>query len=66
MIESGENGLLVPINDADGLARAMTELARNQAQRARLAEAGFARYQAGFSESSVVAAYRNFIERVAR
>jgi len=66
LIESGENGLLVPINDADGLARAMTELAANQALRARLAEAGFARYQAAFSESSVVASYRNFFEQVAR
>ncbi len=66
LIESGENGLLVPINDADGLARAMTGLASNQALRARLAEAGFARYQAAFSEASVVASYSAFFERVAR
>jgi len=66
LIENGENGLLVPINDADGLARAMTDLAGNQAQRARLAEAGFARYRAAFSESSVVASYRSFFEQVAR
>jgi glycosyltransferase involved in cell wall biosynthesis len=66
LIASGENGLLVSIDDADGLARAMTGLAGDRALRARLAAAGFARYRAGFSESAVVAAYRAFFEQVAR
>ncbi len=44
----------------------MTELAANQALRARLAEAGFARYRAAFSESAVVASYRAFFDQVAR
>jgi glycosyltransferase involved in cell wall biosynthesis len=66
LIENGENGLLVPINDADNLARAMTDLAGDRALRARLAEAGLARHMAGFSESSVVATYRDFFDRAAR
>jgi glycosyltransferase involved in cell wall biosynthesis len=66
LIESGQNGLLVPIGDADGLARAIATLAGDRALRARLAEAGRARYQAEFGEAAVVAAYRDFFARVAR
>jgi glycosyltransferase involved in cell wall biosynthesis len=66
LIESGQNGLLVPIGDADGLARAIVTLAGDRALRARLAEAGRARYQAEFGEAAVVAAYRDFFARVAR
>ncbi|MGA3306090.1 MAG: glycosyltransferase [Stellaceae bacterium] len=66
LIANGETGLLVPIGDADGLARAMIMLAGDQALRARLAQAGSARYRAEFGEAAVVMAYRDFFEKVAR
>ena len=65
LIAPGANGLLVPVENADALARAMIQLAGDKNLRARLAEAGFARYQAAFDESAVVAAYRNFFDKVA-
>lgn len=65
LIEHGENGLLVPINDADALSRAMIQLAGDKNLRARLAQAGYARYQAAFDEAAVVAAYRKFFDKVA-
>jgi glycosyltransferase involved in cell wall biosynthesis len=66
LIESGKTGLLVPIGDSDGLARAITMLAGDRDLRARLAQAGNARYRAKFGEAAVVAAYRDFFARVAR
>jgi glycosyltransferase involved in cell wall biosynthesis len=66
LITSGENGLLVPVENADDLARAIAQLAGDKNLRARLAQAGFARYRAAFDESAVVAAYRNFFDRIAR
>ena len=66
LIRDGVSGLLVPIDDADALARAMARLAENRALRAELAAAGRAAYAAEFSEGVVVAQYRGFLERVAR
>ncbi|HKX10858.1 MAG TPA: glycosyltransferase [Stellaceae bacterium] len=66
LIRDGVSGVLVPTDDADALARAMTRLAENSALRAELAAAGGAAYGSEFSESVVVAQYRDFLERVAR
>jgi len=66
LIRDGVNGLLVPVEDADALARAIMRLAGTGALRTELAAAGRAAYAAEFSEAVVVAQYRDFIERVAR
>jgi glycosyltransferase involved in cell wall biosynthesis len=66
LVRDGVTGLLVPIDDADALARAMTRLGENHGLRAGLAAAGRATYVAEFSERVVVAQYREFLERVAR
>jgi glycosyltransferase involved in cell wall biosynthesis len=65
LIKSGETGLLVPVDDAERLALAMTRLADDRALGARLAAAGHARYRAEFSESGVVAAYQALLAKVA-
>jgi glycosyltransferase involved in cell wall biosynthesis len=66
LIESGENGLLVPIDDADALAAAITSVVSDKALAAALASAGHATFAARFSEATVVAAYRDFFAKVAR
>jgi glycosyltransferase involved in cell wall biosynthesis len=66
LIADGESGLLVRVDDADALARAMLRLADDQQLRARLAAAGRAAHAAEYSEPRVVGLYRDFFARVAR
>ena len=66
LIRDGVNGLLVPVEDADALARAMMRIAQSRTLRNELAGAGRSVHAAEFSERVVVAQYRDFIERVAR
>jgi glycosyltransferase involved in cell wall biosynthesis len=66
LIADGESGLLVPVEDADALAAAMTRLAADDLLRHRLALAGRAAYEAEFAEARVVALYREFLSTVAR
>lgn len=66
LIADGESGLLVPVDDADALARAMLRLADDRGLRARLAAAGRAVHEAEYSEAHVVGLYRDFFARVAR
>jgi glycosyltransferase involved in cell wall biosynthesis len=66
LIRDGETGLLVPLEDADALAQAMTRLAQDGTLRSQLAAAGRAAHAAEYSEATVVAQYRRFFERVAR
>jgi glycosyltransferase involved in cell wall biosynthesis len=66
LIADGENGLLVPVDDASALARAMIRLADDRDLRARLAAAGRAAHAAEYSEARVVGLYRDFFARVAR
>ncbi|MBV9826875.1 MAG: glycosyltransferase [Alphaproteobacteria bacterium] len=61
LIDNGENGLLVPI-DVVSLAEAMTALADDAAQRARLAAGGRRTYEANFTEDLVVSRYRHFFD----
>lgn len=65
LIAPGETGLLVPVENADALARAMRNLAGNAALRAALAARGHEQYLAMFSEGAVVRAYRDFLAEVA-
>jgi glycosyltransferase involved in cell wall biosynthesis len=66
LITDGDNGLLVPVDDADALARAMIRLADDRELRARLAAAGRGAHEAEYSEARVVGLYRDFFARVAR
>jgi glycosyltransferase involved in cell wall biosynthesis len=66
LVRDGVSGLLVPIEDADALAAAMARVAGDRGLRSELAAAGRAAYGSEFSESTVVAHYRDFFARVAR
>jgi len=59
LIRPGEDGLLVPIDDADGLAAAIRTLLARPQLRASLAAAGLARVEDEFSEAAVVAHWRD-------
>jgi glycosyltransferase involved in cell wall biosynthesis len=65
LIRDGENGLLVPVDDASALARAIATALDDPALRARLAAAGRAAHARDFSEAAVVAQYRAFFDRIA-
>jgi glycosyltransferase involved in cell wall biosynthesis len=65
LIEPGVNGLLTPLSDPEGLAQALQRLlALSAAERARLAEAGYATVQREHNEAAVVAAYLAMYERL--
>jgi glycosyltransferase involved in cell wall biosynthesis len=66
LLADDETGLLVPIGDAHALAVAIRAVLEDRALAARLAEAGRAAYEAGYSETRVVTLYRDFLEQVAR
>lgn len=61
LVEDGETGLLVAIEDADALARALKRLSSDVALRHRLAAAARARWEAEFSPARVVGLYRQFL-----
>lgn len=54
LINDGEDGLLVPIDDADALAGAVQRLLDEPQLRASVAAEGLARVEADFSEAAVV------------
>ena len=64
LIEDGKSGLLVPVDDADALAAAVTRVLGNGDLRAELAGNGRTRFEADHTESSVVAAYLEFFQRI--
>jgi glycosyltransferase involved in cell wall biosynthesis len=66
LIVDGESGLLVPVDDADALVRAMLRLSDDPGLRVRLAAAGRAAHAAEYSEPRVIGLYRDFFARVAR
>ena len=66
LVRDGVTGLLVPVEDADALARAMTRVADDRGLRTELASAGRAAYASEFSERIVVGQYRDFLAHVAR
>jgi len=54
VVDDGVNGLLVPVKDAEALARAMVHLLHNSAVRARMGKAGREKMQREFDERIVV------------
>lgn len=58
------DGLLVPVDDVPALATAIARLDADRLLGARLAAAGKTRYEADFSEVSVVRQWLDFFERV--
>jgi glycosyltransferase involved in cell wall biosynthesis len=58
LIADGENGLLVPIDDPDALAKGVRRLMDDPALRTRLAQSGAARVESAFSKAAVVAQWR--------
>ena len=64
-VRDGEDGLLVPINDAPALSRAIRHVLDNPDLAARLAAAGRHRYEAEFTRERAVAAYLDFYRDVA-
>jgi glycosyltransferase involved in cell wall biosynthesis len=57
-VEDGRTGLMVPMNDADALRRAMQRVLDSPELAHDLVERGWEAFQAGFTESVVVAQYR--------
>jgi glycosyltransferase involved in cell wall biosynthesis len=66
LIRDGVDGLLVLIDDANALAAALGRALSERDLAIALAQAGRARYQDGFARDTVVAAYREFLARVAK
>jgi glycosyltransferase involved in cell wall biosynthesis len=58
LIEDGEDGLLVPVDDASALAHAIRRALTEPMLRIRLAQNGLARVEGEFSETAVVAAWK--------
>jgi glycosyltransferase involved in cell wall biosynthesis len=58
LIDDGRDGLLVAVDDADALAAGVRRLLAEPKLRARLADAGKASVEAGFSEAAVVAQWK--------
>jgi glycosyltransferase involved in cell wall biosynthesis len=65
LITEGENGLLVPIDDVEALAAALSRIAGETALADRLASSGHQAFETHFTEPCVVAAYRAFFAKVA-
>ncbi len=64
LIRPGEDGLVVPIEDAAALAISLGLVLRNAALAGRLAVAGRARYETEFAEAPVLALWRDFLTTV--
>ncbi|HJS31253.1 MAG TPA: glycosyltransferase [Alphaproteobacteria bacterium] len=64
VIEDGVNGLLVPVDDHQALAAAMTKLCRDVGLRQRLAAGGRKAYEAEFTEAAVVRNYMRLFEEI--
>lgn len=64
LINDGEDGLLVPVDNPDLLGDAIQRFAADPGLAPRLAAAGRRRFEAEFTESAVVARYLELFERV--
>jgi glycosyltransferase involved in cell wall biosynthesis len=60
IIRDGNNGILVPLGDAEAAARALVSLAMDDPRRAALARAGRALFEAHYSEAHVKARFMEF------
>ena len=64
LIRHGETGLLVPVNDAPALARAIRDALADREMARRIGAAGRAAFEARFTESIVVGRYLDFFAKV--
>jgi N-acetyl-alpha-D-glucosaminyl L-malate synthase BshA len=64
VMTSGKEGLLVPMGDADGLARGVETLLRDKTLRARLGSAARERAREAFSAGAIVPLYEALYRRV--
>ncbi len=64
LIDDGVTGLLVPVDNATGLARSIKRVLDSPALAGDLAAAGQAAFRAKFTESAVVAQYMEFFDQV--
>ena len=64
LIRPGEDGLLVPLEDAEALATSLGLVLRDRRFADRLAQAGRARFCTEFAEAPVLAQWRDFLGRV--
>ena len=64
LIEDDANGLLVPIDDAGALAAALKRLIDDPQTAERLAQAGRATFEAGFTEAVAVRRYLELFDRL--
>ena len=65
LIEPGETGLLMPVDDAPALAAAIAAVLADSALAARLADAARRRYEAQHAEAAVVRRWQAFLATVA-
>lgn len=64
LIRDGQDGRLVPVDDAPALAGAVCALLTDSGERARLAAAGQSRVAADFSKAAVVAQWRALFDQL--
>jgi glycosyltransferase involved in cell wall biosynthesis len=64
LIETGKNGLLVPIDDAKALAYALRHVVDESGLKRQLSEAGYETYRNHFTEEAVVRQYLDLFARV--
>ena len=64
LIEDGEDGLLVPIDDASAMAAALQRLIDEPQTAERLVQTGRAKYEAGFTEAIAVQRYLALFDKV--
>ena len=65
LLRPGENGLLVPLEDAEALATSILTLLYSPALGDRLAAAGRVAYEEAFTENVVVASYMSLLRKLA-
>ncbi len=66
LIEDGETGLLVPVDEPEPMAAAIRALLADPARAQALAAAGRARFKRDFAEAPVLAQWREFLHKVQR
>lgn len=64
LIQDGENGILVPVDDEIALAERMRAALRDRPMLDRIAAAGRASYEASYTEAQVVRKYLNFFRQI--
>ena len=65
LVDHNENGLLFPVDDAAQCAQAVNRLLDNPEEAARLAEAGYRKFQEQFSQQVILGQYQNLFFELA-